>query len=258
MKIAIISDLHLEFYGSDFLKRLDRILKTKPDPECDTLVLAGDILLLRWAAALSVFDKFFEYFDTILFVPGNHEYYRFSIKEGREKITSIQEHYAKALKKFGYLDDFKNGFFIDNGSQAVFGGTLWFPDNFLVQENKQYLTDYRAIRDIQDVYGINAESKVYLTTPAANYEGSIIISHHAPSYKSVNPKYYGHPLNCFYANNLDDWIIKNKPKMWIHGHMHDKVDYMIGETRIVSNPIDYPQHGFNPLTPENFWKILEV
>lgn len=34
-------------------------------------------------------------------------------------------------------------------------------------------------------------------------------------------------------------IEKYQPTLWIHGHTHEKADYMIGNTRIVSNPRGY-------------------
>ena len=35
------------------------------------------------------------------------------------------------------------------------------------------------------------------------------------------------------------------PKLWIHGHMHNRSDYMIGDTRIVCNPRGYAGHDWH-------------
>ena len=32
-----------------------------------------------------------------------------------------------------------------------------------------------------------------------------------------------------------------QPKLWIHGHSHDRCDYSLGKTRVVANPMGYPK-----------------
>jgi predicted phosphodiesterase len=73
-------------------------------------------------------------------------------------------------------------------------------------------------------------------------KADIIVSHHAPSYQSVNDKFRGNPYNFCFATELSKQILslEKKPKLWIHGHMHDACDYMIGETRVICNPRGYP------------------
>ena len=37
--------------------------------------------------------------------------------------------------------------------------------------------------------------------------------------------------------------------LWVHGHMHDPVDEMLGNTRIIANPHGYSHvegHAFDP------------
>ena len=31
-----------------------------------------------------------------------------------------------------------------------------------------------------------------------------------------------------------------QPKLWIHGHSHDRCDYLLRKTRVVANPLGYP------------------
>jgi Icc-related predicted phosphoesterase len=80
----------------------------------------------------------------------------------------------------------------------------------------------------------------------------VVITHHAPSFVSV-PEYYKHDhlMNGGYASDLSEDILDNENiKVWVHGHMHDPVDYKIGETRILANPRGYPgeteTNGFLP------------
>jgi hypothetical protein len=47
-------------------------------------------------------------------------------------------------------------------------------------------------------------------------------------------------MNGAYSSSLDDFIMDHPQiKTWVHGHMHDAVDYMIGTTRLLSNPRGY-------------------
>jgi hypothetical protein len=80
----------------------------------------------------------------------------------------------------------------------------------------------------------------------------VIITHHGPSFQSVNEKYvHDKTMNGGYASNLDEFVLDHENiKVWVHGHMHDPVDYLIGTTRVLSNPRGYLGHedtsGFNP------------
>jgi hypothetical protein len=56
-------------------------------------------------------------------------------------------------------------------------------------------------------------------------------------------------ISCAYASHLDSFIEEHEPLLWIHGHIHHSQDYLIGRTRIVSNPrayIDDPNPAFDP------------
>ena len=68
-----------------------------------------------------------------------------------------------------------------------------------------------------------------------------MITHHAPSFKSIHPNYVDQTLiNGAYSSNLEQFIT-NRPdiNLWFHGHIHHPQDYIIGETRILANPRGY-------------------
>ena len=44
-----------------------------------------------------------------------------------------------------------------------------------------------------------------------------------------------------YASDVESIIYEHEPTLWIHGHIHDTRDYMIGNTRILCNPRGYPR-----------------
>lgn len=70
-------------------------------------------------------------------------------------------------------------------------------------------------------------------------ERVVVITHHAPSPKSIRIWYESDPYNCAFASNLDRAIERYQPALWIHGRMHDPVDERQGLTRLVANPAGY-------------------
>jgi len=76
---------------------------------------------------------------------------------------------------------------------------------------------------------------------------NIVITHHAPSIKSVPEEYKNIPVTAAYASNLEDFILEHQPIYWIHGHIHTPCQYNIGETDVICNPhgyIDERDNGF--------------
>jgi hypothetical protein len=69
----------------------------------------------------------------------------------------------------------------------------------------------------------------------------VIITHHAPSEKSIPPRYARDMLNAAFASGLDALVKSSRVPLWIYGHTHHCVDYKIGRTRIFSNQKGYPR-----------------
>ena len=78
---------------------------------------------------------------------------------------------------------------------------------------------------------------------------TVIVTHHAPSLRSISPVFDQDLLNAAFASALDEMVAASEVPLWVHGHTHHCVDYRIGNTRVVSNQRGYPQEavpGFNP------------
>jgi hypothetical protein len=67
----------------------------------------------------------------------------------------------------------------------------------------------------------------------------VVVSHHAPSGRSVARRYLGRPMNPSYASRLDSLVAAAAPGVWIHGHTHTSFDYRCGDTRVLCNPKGY-------------------
>ena len=65
---------------------------------------------------------------------------------------------------------------------------------------------------------------------------AVVITHHAPSRRSIRRWYEDDALNPAFASDLDRLIERYQPALWVHGHMHDPVDERLGRTRLVANP----------------------
>jgi predicted phosphodiesterase len=96
MKLQILSDLHLEMHadgGSGLIRELD-------PAGVDVLVLAGDITMARRYADLErVFKPLAKKYRHILYVPGNHEYYKSSPREvARNRWARTGRHIVRQLR----------------------------------------------------------------------------------------------------------------------------------------------------------------
>lgn len=234
MNIRYMSDLHMEF---SFRTNI---------PNGDILILAGDITDGK-LSGLSALRDLCEKFNHVIMVMGNHEHYR----------TRYDKTYG-ALKKA--LPE--NVILLENESveidgQRFIGCSLWSylgeVDRYLARIR---MNDYRSIKiynkgvyrklNPTDTVRTHMQSALYLEENIK--EGDIVITHHAPSFQSCNPDYDG---NTAYATDLSDIILENKPAYWIHGHLHEPVDYMIGNTKVTSNPHGYTghenTHKFDPM-----------
>jgi Icc-related predicted phosphoesterase len=88
----------------------------------------------------------------------------------------------------------------------------------------------------------------------------VVVGHHAPSIMSIHPKYkHDQIMNGGYMSCLEDFIIDRPAiKLWIHGHVHNRFDYSIGDTRVVCNPRGYAGFEFPRTIEAHELKTIEV
>ncbi len=231
-RLWLMSDLHLEFHrdgGRAFFDALE-------PPECDALVLAGDILSLSdETAAHALLSRFAQLAPRLLYVPGNHEYYGSSPAEADRVLAELEA-------QLPTLDVLRAGRVLELNGQRVLGDTLWFErsDDPSWREYSRWLMDFETIRGFEPwVYERHAELLRFLDEELR--ADDVVITHHMPSLKCVHPKFEGSPLNPFFVSDQEKLIRERRPKVWIHGHTHERVDVHLGDTRIVGNPRGYPR-----------------
>ncbi|MBX5131257.1 phosphatase [Rhizobium lentis] len=248
MRIWIVSDLHLEFGWP---------LEETPPDNIDVIVCAGDVLTKGVVPSIDWLAKFAPDIP-VVFVAGNHEYYGACLQSG---ILDAR----KAAQGHSNLHFLENDA-IDIGDVRFVGGTLW-SDFRLFGRKPEVCMSYAAsgMNDFKKIkfskspylkftpmhaYRKHVETRDYIAAELRENAGrkTVVITHHAPSPRSIEPAFRHDPLSACYASDLEDLIHETKPALWVHGHLHHRNDYVVGDTRVVSNARGYPGEstGFEP------------
>jgi Icc-related predicted phosphoesterase len=72
---------------------------------------------------------------------------------------------------------------------------------------------------------------------------TVVITHHAPSPRSIHPRFAGAPVNVCFVSDAEHLLGANRVQLWVHGHTHDSFDYDVAGTRVVCNPRGYLREG---------------
>lgn len=248
MKIQIISDLHQEFGFSDLSFDL-----------ADVVILAGDVNLgtkgIEWIKN-KILNK------TVIYVLGNHEYYKGSYPKTLNKISEAAENSNVSVLENS---------FVDIQDIRFHGATLW--TDFSIFGDPRYygmvcqsvMNDYKKIRRDPsysklrtiETFKIHQISRHWLKESLENSKGmrNIVVTHHAPSLQSVPEHFKTDPVTSAYVSNLEDFIEEHQPLYWIHGHIHTPTRYKIGKTEIICNPHGYISEKYNGYNKE---LIIEI
>jgi hypothetical protein len=73
----------------------------------------------------------------------------------------------------------------------------------------------------------------------------VVITHHAPSKRSIHPRFADSLLNACFVSDAERLVDGSRASLWIHGHTHDSFDYVLNGTRVVCNPRGYAKNGMN-------------
>jgi len=294
MKIALASDVHLEFGA----------LEINNTDGADVLILSGDICVARDLGDRDVhnllgehtkshrYHSFFEYcaaqFDHVIYIAGNHEHYNgdyaTSIPHLKDKLSYLKN--LHVLEKET----------ITLGDVTFVCGTLWTDmnreDPRTLSSIQGMMNDYRVIRnsgkkvsyksrlpdpenpdkDVVTFHERDAtfspedsveDHKAMLTVireaVAANPAGKfVVVGHHSPSKLSTKPQYEGEFIvNGAYSSDLSELMLDHPQiRLWTHGHTHHEFDYMIGTCRVLCNPRGYD--GYEQQAEQWQLKTVEV
>ena len=205
MKIAIVSDLHLEF----------DTITLENTPNADVLILGGDIciaddmhhypdgggeIVSQHQSRAKMYREFFKQvsgsFKHVIQIAGNHEYYH----HNWENTIPTLKTEASKHSNFHFLE--KDTITIEN--ITFIGTTLWTNcnnrDPLTEFHLKSHMNDYNVVRvsnngyrKLQPIDTIKEHDRCldYIKNVIDNDRTKqyVVCTHHAPSRKSIHPRY---------------------------------------------------------------------
>ena len=288
MKIAIASDLHLEFgtleldnpQGAEVLVLSGDILVASDLAQHDPHRIMGDSRSNRYHDFM---ERCCEKFPHVIYVMGNHEHYHGDFANTIPHIKTMFGH----LKNLHVLD--KEMFVL--GDVHFVGATLWtnmnnedpltlyhmtrMMNDFRIVKNSSRAVNYKSYNDIENPskptfrtregkfspddavtdFKLTVEYlKLMLETNRS--KKFVMCGHHAPSRQSTHAMYaHDQLMNGGYSSDLDQFILDQENLvLWTHGHTHHNFDYTVGQCRVVCNPRGYHGHESQAAT----WQLQTV
>lgn len=240
MRVRVLSDLHVEFFGFN-----------PPAVSADVIVLAGDILTehygLVWAR-----EKFPS--TPIVYVLGNHEFYGARYEDVLERCHKTAEESGIELLECNE---------VVIGGVRFLGTTLWTdfeverspsePEGFAMWYARRSMTDFTLIRYRGGLLSPEATREFHLEARrwlakrlAEPFAGrTVVVTHHLPHRRSIDRQFHLHPLNPAFASHMPE-LVRQPVDLWIHGHTHCSCDYEVDGTRVICNPRGYGPTDLNP------------
>jgi predicted phosphodiesterase len=236
MKLHILSDLHLGFGDLE-----------APDTDADVVILAGDIGrpkdAVKWAYGLR---------KPVVYVAGNHEFYGSTVEQTLAELRDLTQG-----TNVHFLDDDE---LVLDGVRFL-GCTLWTDMGLFgngadrelaVRAAWQTMRDFQRIRVAggrhfapDDMVLRSRNHLAWLERRLADPSPlpTVVVTHHAPSRRSIHPQFKGAMINACYINDLERLFGAGRVRLWIHGHTHNSFDYVVQGTRVVCNPRGYQIAG---------------
>lgn len=235
VEYTLVSDMHIDFPQP----------KTPYDQFKPLVIVAGDtsnsLLGLKWLNKLK--NKGFQVFA----VDGNHEHYGNAVL-GR----TLPETEGQFYTGIGQLEPVwlrEDLVLIGvNGWYVVHDEPHWY--GYMLDGRRANITA-EEVNICAAVHAAYIDEQLSKLQPG---QKAIVVTHTAPCYESLDPKYDGHDSNAYFVNPLMTPLLAkhvDRIHVWHHGHTHAPVDVVKDGVRIITNPRGYP--GENPE-----WKPLAL
>lgn len=237
MKIWTFSDIHLEVSLWDL--PMNR-------PECDVVVVAGDLITRAERGVAWLKSRFPD--TDVIYTLGNHERYAadfdLAVTKAREAAAGSRVHVleqdAAVIGGVEFLGctgwtDFR-----------LFGGDT-VQDAMKVAEAR--MNDYRLIRRhrsarrlrASDTLAAHHQSIAFLRERCARdpEKPRVICTHHPIHADALPCSLERDLLGAAYCSDRIDLVEELHPNAWISGHVHESRERVVGGTKLLANPKGY-------------------
>lgn len=248
--IQVLSDLHLEAPKAYDVFEIE--------PKAPYLALLGDIgnVAAHKHGCLRFLTQQLRQFQTVIFVPGNHEAYHSNWPETLDILRTFQEDARQnpSLGEFVLLD--RGIFRLPNSNTVILGCSL-----FSCIPPESHTTVSMGLNDFfqTDEWDVDAHNEMHnrdlswLNAQVANLKGSdvkiIIFSHWSPTRdaRAMDPRHAGSRITSAFSTDLsrEKCFKSDKVKLWAFGHTHHNCDFVAeredgaGPLRLVANQRGY-------------------
>lgn len=256
MRIQPFSDLHMD--ASKWMP---------PATAADVFVVAGDLYddglaSMRWCADLTQRTG-----KPVVVTPGNHDLMGARIGLRLKTMHDIARKYGVHLlhNQSVVLDDVR-----------FVGAPLW--TDFEAHGSGMKAIAMHAARDMiadySTIFTGDGRGKGQLLTPEyavrmhersrrallrgledAYSEKVVVVTHHAPSVRSQDEGFRSSGIAPGFVSNMDEFVGISNAKCWVHGHLHNSSDYVLGSTRVICNARGHSRFMNQNFDPE---LVIEV
>lgn len=228
VNFQIMSDLHIETYSGNI--STDNFIK----PSAEILILAGDIgRVHKYEQLESFLQELCPKFQIVLYVLGNHEYYRVDgiYPKTMEEIVQDVEKIKSKIPNLYILN--RNSVVIED--VCITGATLFSQalieiPQYIVKIPKINTAKYNSLfrYDLQYIENM-------ITYCQKRKLKLLVVTHYAPTYL-VGKRKKCNKYKSLYCSHLDYLLDRKKVHTWVYGHIHKNFDFKTGNgTRLVSN-----------------------
>jgi len=214
-------------------KLIERVIDSAMSQDVELLINAGDThhdWTVRDYVRTRVVAAGLQYFD----VCGNHDLYG---NEWNDPFNQIKNYTFGDLK--------------------VLASPMWTDfnhDPIIVEFARKQISDFYHIDYVtpgkmQAMFRETLET-IDLTKP------DLVVTHFGASSRSIHPRWAGQMLNGYFCPNALGQV-KHQPKFFLHGHIHDPMEYDAGDTRVIANPYGYPMETYQDVNDYNV-KVVDI
>ncbi len=258
LKLAYISDIHLEFWARGAVPRIK--LCVTANTRLNGIALLGDIGNPFHSNYASFLRNCSDKFENVYLLAGNHEYFHDYHKFGNLR-PYVTNQISEVVHSTNHETGNKNITFLDNNRHQVndehiiLGTTLWsnhaiysggFNTHFLVRRfnefiNEQYFNSVWWLED--ELSEIQEENIIRQKNGIPKYKVTVL-SHYLPSIQLVDQKYLNRDkkrrdsLQDRYFSNLE-YLMEDPVVNWYCGHSHSILRKKIKNVSCGINTVGY-------------------